>query len=133
MMLRVNEDRLLADLRELARIGATADGGVDRQALTESDIAARDWYRRKIAEAGLDYAMDGAGNQSAILLSDPPSEKRILAGSHLDSVPNGGRYDGALGVLAAFEAVRALKDAGVTRRSRWRRSTSPMKRAPSWG
>ena len=113
-MLRINEDRLLADLRELARIGATGDGGVDRQALTESDIAARDWYRRKIADAGLDYAMDGAGNQSAILLSDPPSEKRILAGSHLDSVPNGGRFDGALGVLAAFEALRALKDAGIT-------------------
>ena len=114
MMLRINEDRLLADLRELARIGATADGGVDRQALTENDIAARDWYRRKIADAGLGYAMDGAGNQSAILLSDPPCEQRILAGSHLDSVPNGGRYDGALGVLAAFEALRTLKDAGVT-------------------
>ena len=113
-MLRINEGRLLADLRELARIGATADGGVDRQALTADDIAAREWYRRKIAEAGLDYAMDGAGNQSAILLSDPPSEKRILAGSHLDSVPNGGRYDGALGVLAAFESLRTLKDAGVT-------------------
>ena len=50
----------------------------------------------------LGYAMDGAGNQSAILLSDPPSENRILAGSHLDSVPNGGRYDGALGVLVAL-------------------------------
>lgn len=112
-MLRINEDRLLADLRELAQIGATADGGVDRQALTENDIAARDWYRRKIAEAGLDYAMDGAGNQSAILLSDPPSEKRILAGSHLDSVPNGGRYDGSLGVLVALEALRTLKDAGI--------------------
>ena len=112
-MLRINEDRLLADLRELAAIGATADGGVDRQALTESDIAARAWYRRKIAEADLEYAQDGAGNQSAILLSDPPSEKRILAGSHLDSVPNGGRYDGSLGVLVAFEALRTLKDAGV--------------------
>ena len=112
-MLRINEDRLLTDLRELAQIGATADGGVDRQALTESDIAARAWYRRKIAAADLEYAMDGAGNQSAILLSDPPSEKRILAGSHLDSVPNGGRYDGSLGVLVAFEALRALKDAGL--------------------
>ena len=112
-MLRINEDRLLTDLRELAQIGATADGGVDRQALTESDIAARAWYRRKIAEADLEYAMDGAGNQSAILLSDPPSEKRILAGSHLDSVPNGGRYDGSLGVLVALEALRALKDAGI--------------------
>ena len=114
MMLRINEDRLLADLRELAQIGATADGGVDRLALTKNDIAARDWYRQKIAEAGLEYAMDGAGNQSAILLSDPPSEKRILAGSHLDSVPNGGRYDGALGVLVALEALRTLKERGIT-------------------
>ena len=57
--------------------------------------------------------MDGAGNQSALLYSDPPSAKRVLAGSHLDSVPNGGRYDGALGVLVAFEALRTLKDNGI--------------------
>ena len=112
-MLKVNEDRLLSDIRELARIGATADGGVSRQALTAADIEARRWFQTKIAEAGLDYAMDGAGNQSAILFSDPPSEKRILAGSHLDSVPNGGRYDGSLGVLVAFEALRALKENGI--------------------
>ncbi len=113
MMLKINEERLLSDLNELAQIGATADGGLHRPALTEQDIAARAWFQRKIAEAGLDYAMDGAGNQSAILLSDPPSEKRILAGSHLDSVPNGGRYDGALGVLVAFEALRTLKENGI--------------------
>ncbi|MCY3833807.1 MAG: Zn-dependent hydrolase [Chloroflexi bacterium] len=109
-MLRINESRLLNDIAELARIGATGDGGVSRPALTPADLEARAWFRRKIAEAGLDYAMDGAGNQSAILRSDPPSEKRILAGSHLDSVPNGGRYDGALGVLAALEALRTLKE-----------------------
>ena len=113
-MLKINEERLLRDLNELAQIGATADGGVHRPALTADDIAAREWYKRKIAEAGLDYAIDGAGNQSAILYSDPPSAKRILAGSHLDSVPNGGRYDGALGVLVAFEALRTLKDNGIT-------------------
>ncbi len=113
-MLRINEQRLLGDIADLARIGATADGGVNRQALTAADIEGRRWFRRKIDEAGLDYAMDGAGNQSAILFSDPPSEKRILAGSHLDSVPNGGRYDGALGVLAAFEALRMLKDSDIT-------------------
>ena len=109
-MLKVNEERLLADIRELSRIGATADGGVSRQALTAADIEARRWYQARIAEAGLDYALDGAGNQSAILFSDPPSEKRILAGSHLDSVPNGGRYDGSLGVLVALEALRVLKE-----------------------
>jgi len=112
-MLKVNEDRLLSDLRELARIGETADGGVSRLALTAADIEARRWYQDRIAEAGLHYAQDGAGNQSAILFSDPPSEKRILAGSHLDSVPNGGRYDGSLGVLVALEALRALKDNGI--------------------
>ncbi len=113
-MLKINEARLLADLNELAQIGATPDGGVSRSALTEADIEARQWYRRKIAEAGLDFDMDGAGNQSAILYSDSSSEKRILAGSHLDSVPNGGRYDGALGVMVAFEALRTLKDQGIT-------------------
>ena len=113
-MLKINESRLLKDLEELWQIGATVDGGVNRPALTPADMEARQWYQRKIAEARLDYAMDGAGNQSAILDSDPPSEKRILAGSHLDSVPNGGRYDGSLGVMVAFEALRTLKDNGVT-------------------
>lgn len=113
-MLRINEERFLSDLKELAQIGATPDGGVSRQALTPADIEGRRWFQGKIAEAGLDYNMDGAGNQSAILHSDPPSEKRILAGSHLDSVPNGGRYDGSLGVLVAFEALRTLKDSGIT-------------------
>jgi N-carbamoyl-L-amino-acid hydrolase len=113
-MLRINEDRLLSDLRELAQIGATPDGGVSRPALTAADIEGRRWFQGKIAEAGFAYNMDGAGNQSAILHSDPPSSKRILAGSHLDSVPNGGRYDGSLGVLVAFEALRTLKDSGIT-------------------
>ena len=113
-MLRINASRLLNDIAELAQIGATADGGVSRPALTPADIEGRRWFQAKIAEAGLDYSMDGAGNQSAILFSDPPSEKRILAGSHLDSVPNGGRYDGALGVLVALEALRTLKEKGIT-------------------
>lgn len=112
-MLKINEDRLLADLNELSRIGATAEGGVSRPALTIHDFEARKWYRRKIAEAGLGYAIDGAGNQSAVLSSDPASAKRILAGSHLDSVPDGGRFDGALGLMAAFEALRAIKDHGI--------------------
>ena len=108
----INAERFLSDLRELAKIGATSAGGVSRPALTAVDIEAREWYRRKIVEAGLDYAIDGAGNQSGILHSDPPSPKRILAGSHLDSVPNGGRFDGALGVLVVLEALRALKESG---------------------
>ena len=112
-MLGINEKRFIADLNELAAIGDTGDGGVSRPALTSADIEARQWYKGKIAEAGLDYKIDGAGNQSAILYSEPPSEKHVLAGSHLDSVPNGGRYDGALGLMVAFESLRTLQDAGI--------------------
>ena len=113
-MLKINEERLINDLNELAKIGATADGGVSRSALTPADIEGREWFKAKIGEAGLEYAIDGAGNQSAILYSDPKSEKHILAGSHLDSVPNGGQFDGALGVLVVFEALRTLQDNGIT-------------------
>lgn len=113
-MLKINEERLIRDLNELAKIGATSDGGVSRSALTSADIEGREWFKNKVAEAGLDYKIDGAGNQSAILYSEPQSEKHILAGSHLDSVPNGGRYDGALGVLVAFEALRTIQDNGIS-------------------
>jgi len=113
-MLTINTDRLLNDINELAQIGATPDGGVSRSALTPADIEGRKWFKNKIADAGLGYSIDGAGNQSAILYSDPRTNKHILAGSHLDSVPNGGRYDGALGVLVAFEALRTMKDNDIT-------------------
>lgn len=113
-MLKINAERLISDINELAKIGATPDGGVSRSALTPKDIEGREWFKQKIAEAGFDYKIDGAGNQSAIFYSDPKTEKHILAGSHLDSVPNGGRYDGALGVLVAFEALRTIKDNSIT-------------------
>lgn len=108
----INKERLLADLQELAQIGATADGGVSRVAFSEEDLKGRSWFKKRVEEAGLKYSIDGAGNQSALLVSDPPSDKHLLFGSHLDSVPNGGQYDGALGTLAAFEALRTLKEQG---------------------
>lgn len=111
-MRAINAVRLTDDLTDLAKIGATADGGVSRVAFSKEDEQGREWFRKKVEASGLTFACDGAGNQSAILLSDPPSAKRILFGSHLDSVPNGGRYDGALGTLAALEALRCLKEEG---------------------
>ena len=111
-MLKINEQRLLDNLAALGEIGATADGGVSRPALSEADIAGRNWFKAQVEAAGLDYREDGAANQSAILRASDEDAKTLLVGSHLDSVPNGGRYDGALGVLAAFEAVQTIKETG---------------------
>lgn len=112
-MLTINAQRLLAELRELGTIGATPDGGVSRPSLSDVDLQARAWFKERVQAAGLDYAEDGAGNQSAILPGHQ-SDKHILAGSHLDSVPNGGQYDGPLGTLAALEALRRVQEAGQT-------------------
>jgi N-carbamoyl-L-amino-acid hydrolase len=111
--LRIDADRMLAAFEELARIGATGDGGVNRLALGEAHLAARAWFRRQIEQAGLEFRQDGAGNHSAFLACGEPDSQTLLLGSHLDSVPHGGRFDGALGLLAAFEALRTIQDAGL--------------------
>lgn len=111
--LRVNSERLLRDLADLSRIGATPDGGVNRPALSEADMAARDWFRRRAEASGLAVRVDGIANISAGLSGPSPDSPLILVGSHMDTVPNGGRYDGALGVIAALEAVRAIQESGV--------------------
>lgn len=112
-MLTVNSSRLLDDLRELSRIGATPDGGVHRPALSAADLEARDWFRARAAAAGLICRQDGAGNLSAVLPAADPAARTLLCGSHLDSVPYGGRFDGALGALAALEVLRTIQEAGV--------------------
>jgi len=112
--LRVDEDRLRADFDALAQIGATGDGGVHRPALSEAHLAARAWFRGRIAAAGLEFRTDGAGNHSAFLACGPAGAPVLLLGSHLDSVPYGGRFDGPLGVLAALEALRVVHHAGVS-------------------
>src|SRR5215216_6302117 len=93
--LRVNPDRMLSAFNELAQIGATGDGGVHRPTFSEAHLAARAWFREQIEKSGLEFRTDGAGNHSAVLSFGQP--KSLLLGSHLDSVPNGGRFDGALG------------------------------------
>lgn len=112
-MLTINQDRFLGMMQTQAIIGATEDGGVTRPALSEADIAVRDWFQKQVEANGLIYQMDGAGNQSGIFRSDDPNAKTLIIGSHLDSVPNGGRYDGPLGVISALEATLTLKDAGT--------------------
>ena len=107
--LRLNSDRMLAAFNELAhsqRLGATGDGGVNRPTFSEAHLAGRQWFREKIEKAGLEFRTDGAGNHSAFLACGHKDAQTLLLGSHLDSVPNGGRFDGALGVMAALEVLR---------------------------
>ena len=113
-MLTINSERLLADLAELAEIGRTEDGGVSRLALSPEDVAGRQWFQERVNAAGLEFRQDGAGNQSAILPAADPQALTLIIGSHLDTVRNGGRFDGALGVLSALEVVRTLKEVGQT-------------------
>jgi beta-ureidopropionase / N-carbamoyl-L-amino-acid hydrolase len=112
--LRINSERLQADFDALALIGATGDGGVHRPALWDAHLQARRWFRGRILEAGLEFRTDGAGNHSALLRCGPEGAPSLLLGSHLDSVPYGGRFDGALGVLAALEVVRTVQEAGLS-------------------
>ena len=111
--LRVDPERLRRRFEALARIGGTPEGGVHRPALSEAHLAARAWFRQAIEAEGLTFRRDGAGNHSACLACGPEGAPTLLLGSHLDSVPNGGRFDGALGVLAAFEALLVVRDAGL--------------------
>jgi N-carbamoyl-L-amino-acid hydrolase len=111
--LRINSERMLAAFEELAQIGVTADGGVNRPTFSDAHLAARRWFREQIESAGLEFRTDGAGNHSAFLAQNGAGDEAptLLLGSHLDSVPNGGRFDGALGVVAAFEVLRTIQDA----------------------
>lgn len=111
--LRINSDRMLAAFDELAMIGATGNGGVHRPTFSEAHLAARKWFQEQIVKAGLEFRTDGAGNHSAFLPCKNRIAQTLFLGSHLDSVPNGGRFDGALGVMAAFEVLQTIKDAGL--------------------
>jgi N-carbamoyl-L-amino-acid hydrolase len=111
--LRINADRLWASLMELARIGATPKGGVRRLTLTEEDRRARELFARWSREAGLAVEVDGIGNIFARRAGADPAAAPVAMGSHLDSQPSGGKFDGAYGVMAGLEVLRTLNDAGV--------------------
>jgi len=111
----VDRERLLHTIAEYASIGATANGGVTRLALSQEDRAARDRFADDVAAAGMGLRVDDIGNMVARRAGAedlPP----IQIGSHLDSVRRGGRLDGALGVIGGLEVVRALQEAGRTTR-----------------
>jgi N-carbamoyl-L-amino-acid hydrolase len=113
MTLTINAERFQYDFEALSQIGATGDDGVNRPCWSAAHLETQTWWLARAAEAGLEVRRDSAGNCSALLRSETAGAKTLLLGSHTDSVPNGGRFDGALGVLAALEAARSIKDADL--------------------
>jgi N-carbamoyl-L-amino-acid hydrolase len=107
---RTNFARLKRDLEELGAVGRTQEGGVSRPSWSDADMQARRWLMERITAAGMEARVDAAGNIFGRWQSGSPV---VLVGSHIDSVPNGGMFDGVLGVLAGLECLRRIKEEGV--------------------
>ena len=116
----------MSELQDLmaafAAIGSTADGGVCRLTGTPADKQARDLFVREISQRGLLPRTDPIGNMFGVAMLAPASQDIVLAGSHLDSQPTGGRFDGAYGVLAGLLAVQALRDRAIANPGQARRN-----------
>ncbi|GAB3629146.1 amidase, hydantoinase/carbamoylase family protein [Pandoraea terrae] len=114
--LRVNGSRLWESLREMAKVGPGVAGGNNRQALTDEDGQARALFRRWCEDAGMQVSVDQMGNIFATRAGTDPTAPAVCVGSHLDTQPAGGRFDGILGVLGGVEIVRAMNDAAIETR-----------------
>ncbi len=110
---RVDADRLWQGLMEMAEIGATPGGGSGRLALTALDKEARDLFVSWCRDSGFQPRIDAMGNIFARRPGTDAEAPPVLAGSHLDTQPLGGRFDGVFGVLAALEVLRSLDDHGM--------------------
>ena len=109
----VNGERLWQSLMELAKLGATAKGGVCRLALSDLDRQARDLFVRWCEEAGCTVTVDSVGNIFARRAGRNPALAPVMTGSHIDTQPTGGKFDGCFGVLAGLEVLRTLNDLGL--------------------
>jgi N-carbamoyl-L-amino-acid hydrolase len=114
--LSTSADRLWSSLMALARIGATPRGGVRRLALSPLDAEGRALVTGWLREAGCTLKTDSIGNVYAIRPGTDPQAAPVAMGSHIDTQPNGGRFDGNYGVLAGLEVLRTLADAGIVTR-----------------
>jgi len=112
----VKEDRLWQRHADMAKLGGTPKGGVNRQALSPEDAAARNLLASWAKARGFAVFTDAIGNLFVRREGSDPAALPVMSGSHMDSQPTGGRFDGMYGVLAAFEALEALEDAGLRTR-----------------
>jgi N-carbamoyl-L-amino-acid hydrolase len=111
--LRIDPDRLWDSLMDMAKIGPGIAGGNNRQTLTDADAEGRALFKSWCDAAGLEMAVDTMGNMFATRAGTDPDALPVYMGSHLDTQPTGGKYDGVLGVLGALEVVRTLNDLDV--------------------
>lgn len=112
--LRIDPDRLWDSLMEMAKIGPGIAGGNNRQTLTDEDAEGRALFQSWCEKAGMDMGVDTMGNMFATRAGTDPDALPVYVGSHLDTQPTGGKYDGVLGVLGGLELVRTLNDLDVS-------------------
>jgi N-carbamoyl-L-amino-acid hydrolase len=111
--LRINGDRLWGSIHEMAEIGPGVRGGNNRQTLTDDDAKGRRLFQAWCEAAGMTVAVDSMGTMFAHRKGEDESLPPVMVGSHLDTQPTGGRYDGVLGVLGGLEIIRTLNDLGI--------------------
>ena len=112
-MLKINGARLWDSLMEMAKIGATPEGGVSRVAVSEEDRLGRDLLRSWATPLVEDFHIDEVGNMFFVRHGQQPESPVILTGSHLDTQIHGGRFDGAFGVMAGLEVLRTLAEEDI--------------------
>ena len=111
--LRINGDRLWDSLMDMAKIGPGIAGGNNRQTLTDEDGEGRRLFQRWCDDAGMSMGVDQMGTMFMTRPGTDPNALPVYVGSHLDTQPTGGKYDGVLGVLAGLEVVRSMNDLGI--------------------
>jgi ureidoglycolate amidohydrolase len=114
MNLEVDTQRLMSEIEELALISDAEAPAVTRIVFTPTDLKARAWFLARCKEVGLSIRQDAIGNIFARWKGQDPHAASVATGSHIDAIPNAGKYDGVVGVLGALEAIRALKQSGFS-------------------
>ena len=112
MKLAINQDRMSSEIEELAAFSDAVQPAVTRVAFSPTDLKARAWMRARCEAAGLTVRLDAIGNTIARWIGTDPAAPVVGTGSHIDAIPNAGKYDGVVGVLGGLEAIRALQEAG---------------------
>jgi ureidoglycolate amidohydrolase len=113
LMIEINKDRLIYEIEALAKFSDADPPAVTRVVFTPADLKARAWMKNLCEEAGLSLRQDAVGNTFARWLGSDSAVPVVGTGSHIDAIPNAGKYDGVVGVLGGLEAIRALRRAGV--------------------